>query len=123
MGRMNAELLLVGSVPLDTAAAVFRTCAGAIGPYLAALPDGEIGDRIVWRNFLCLRTYDGHPQLETLSRPGGDLSGSAFLAQKYDKAKADPVYVKRWHFKVQDGLDAIRFEHLSYAEEAMTGKP
>jgi hypothetical protein len=120
MSRMNSELLLVGSVPLATAEAVFTKCAGSIGDYLTTLPDGEIGDRIVWRNFLCMHTYDNHPQLETLSRPGGERSGKAFLVLRYQNAQGDaPVYVKRWLFKVRDGVNRVRFDRLSYAAEAV----
>jgi hypothetical protein len=42
------NLLLVGSVPLDTAREVFATCAAAIGTHLSAIPDGEVGDRSTW---------------------------------------------------------------------------
>ena len=45
---MTGELLLVGSVPLDTVEQVFRTLGGPLGPYLAYMPDGEVGDRRYW---------------------------------------------------------------------------
>ena len=47
-GEMADELLLVGSVPLDTAEDVFRAVSGPLGRHLAYLPDGEIGDRQYW---------------------------------------------------------------------------
>jgi len=34
---------LIGSVPLADTEAVFRTVAGALGPHLARIPDGETG--------------------------------------------------------------------------------
>src|SRR3954453_9083510 len=40
--------LLVGSVPLDSAEAVFRTAAETLGDRLARIPDGETGDRAGW---------------------------------------------------------------------------
>ena len=42
------EVLLVGSVPLGSAEAVFTTCAAALGPKIKRLPDGETGPRTNW---------------------------------------------------------------------------
>ena len=41
---MGNELLLVGSIPLDTVEEVMRRFGGALGSYLPALPDGEVGE-------------------------------------------------------------------------------
>jgi hypothetical protein len=42
----------VGSIPLSDTEMVFRTLAGATGPYVARLPDGETGIRKTWIRFL-----------------------------------------------------------------------
>jgi hypothetical protein len=42
------EVLLVGSVPLGSAEAVFTTCAAALGEKVRRLPDGETGPRTNW---------------------------------------------------------------------------
>ena len=39
------ELLLVGSIPLDTPEDVFKTFGAPLGQYLFAMPDGEVGAR------------------------------------------------------------------------------
>ena len=39
---------LIGSVPLADTEQVFRTVAGALGPHLRRLPDGETGERRRW---------------------------------------------------------------------------
>jgi hypothetical protein len=39
---------LIGSVPLATTEAVFRTLAGALGDLLSRVPDGETGERRRW---------------------------------------------------------------------------
>ena len=39
------ELLLVGSIPLDTPQEVFQTFGAPLGKYLFAMPDGEVGPR------------------------------------------------------------------------------
>jgi hypothetical protein len=45
---MGENLLLVGSVPLDTVEDVMRTFGGALGGQLPAMPDGEVGERRSW---------------------------------------------------------------------------
>src|SRR3984893_14316343 len=69
---MTGELLLVGSVPLDTVEQVFRTVGGPLGPYLAYMPDGEAGDRRYWIDGISYRVLNGHPEIETLRRPAPD---------------------------------------------------
>jgi hypothetical protein len=48
MSDGKRDLLLVGSVGLETAEDVFRTAAATLGDRLHAIPDGETGDRAVW---------------------------------------------------------------------------
>jgi len=54
---------------------VFRRVGGALGPYLAYMPDGEVGDRRYWIDGLAYRVFNGHPEIETLRRPAPDASG------------------------------------------------
>ena len=42
------DILIVGSVPLADAEAVFRTIAAALGARVRRIPDGETGARINW---------------------------------------------------------------------------
>ena len=69
---MSKELLLVGSVPLESAEDVFRTFGGPLGPYLGAIPDGEVGERRWWVIRLAYQVFNGHPDLEVLRRPAPD---------------------------------------------------
>jgi hypothetical protein len=48
----NLIVHFVGSIPLPDAEIVFRTLAGAAGPHLRRLPDGETGIRKTWIRFL-----------------------------------------------------------------------
>ena len=41
--RVNSELLLVGSLPSDSADSALRAAAGFFGDLVFALPDGETG--------------------------------------------------------------------------------
>ncbi len=45
---MEPNLLLVGSIPLDSAEDVLRSFGGALGPSLTTMPDGEVGPRKHW---------------------------------------------------------------------------
>ena len=60
---MTARLHLVGSVPLPDAATAFRTVAGALGPHLSRIPDGEPGERRRWIYFQRLM-LERHPAME-----------------------------------------------------------
>jgi hypothetical protein len=75
---------LVGSVPLESAAAVFRAVAGHLGRRAARIPDGETGQRVGWIG-IHLPMLTGHPMLEpddsrvlqdaSAVAPGGSLTG------------------------------------------------
>ena len=41
-------VLLLGSVPLQSAQAVFETIAGTVGDLVKRIPDGEVGERMQW---------------------------------------------------------------------------
>ncbi|HET9492342.1 MAG TPA: class I SAM-dependent methyltransferase [Methylomirabilota bacterium] len=92
---------LVGSVPLASAEAVFRTVAAAIGDRLRRIPDGETGPRsdwIVWQ----LPVFTSHPQLEVV--PPGPNSWRPLPRVRLDEA-AHPA--------------GVVFEALGYAEAAI----
>jgi|SoiMethySBSTD1v2_1073268.scaffolds.fasta_scaffold182588_4 hypothetical protein len=105
MTRTTGDVLLVGSVPLDTAEEVFRTCAQAVGSRVSSLPDGEVGDRRAWVIYQAYRVFHGHPQLETLQRPQGVWIPTGLEDM--------------WQFTVKEGIDAVRFEDLQYASAAL----
>jgi hypothetical protein len=112
---MSGELLLVGSIPLETAEEVFRVVGGRLGPYLAYMPDGEVGDRRYWIDGIAYRVLNGHPEIETLRRPVPDADG-----------------VERWRplglhdqfrFRVKPGIERVRFGdpgwRLGYTKDAV----
>ena len=66
---MAGDLLLVGSIPLDTPEQVFRRVGGPLGPHLAYMPDGEVGERRYWIDGIAYRVFNGHPEIETLAGP------------------------------------------------------
>ena len=110
---MGKDLLLVGSIPLDTAEEVMRTFGAPLGPYLPAVPDGEVGERRSWVNRFCYLVYAGHGDLETLYRP------------PYINGVEQLLPVKRadiWKFRVKPGVREVRFGlpglRLGYARDA-----
>jgi hypothetical protein len=112
---MGHKLLLVGSVPLDTVEEVMRSFGGALGQYLPALPDGEVGERRSWVNRLCYLIFNGHADLETLRRPKPVDGVEQLLPRTRDDA---------WQFRVRPGVERIRFgnpgSRLGYARDAVS---
>ena len=90
---MGRELLLVGSVPLDTVEEVMRTFGGPLGRYLPAMPDGEVGERRSWVNRFSYLLFSGHADLETLrpGRPDEDAFGFTY-ADIDDFLEGRPVH-------------------------------
>jgi hypothetical protein len=105
----TGHILVVGSVarPEDgwDVEDVLRNLASALGPHVTMLPDGEVGDRSLWINFIARRVFPNHPDLITTSR------------HTYDDWKPEG-YDDLWRVTVRDGVDAVRIERIGYAEEA-----
>jgi hypothetical protein len=70
------------------------------------LPDGEIGDRYFWINYVARRTYAEHPDMITLSRHTVD----DWKPRAYDD---------HWLFTIRDGVESLHFPKIGYAAEAI----
>ena len=66
---MKQDVLLVGSIPLDTPEQVFRDFGKPLGAALKTMPDGEVGPRKHWISRIHYQVLSGHPELETVQRP------------------------------------------------------
>ena len=112
---MSRQLLLVGSIPLDTPEEVFRTFGAPLGPYLFAMPDGEVGPRRHWISRVHYQVLAGHPELDIVQRPQPDENG---VERQFPRNAADS-----WRFKVKDGVEQVRFGdpgwRLGYARDAV----
>ncbi len=110
---MSNDLLLVGSVPLDTVEDVMRKFGGRLGAHLPALPDGEVGERRSWVNRFCYLVFNGHPDLELLRRPPSVDGVETLLPAKREHS---------WQFRVKPGVRQVRFGlpglRLGYARDA-----
>lgn len=126
MGQF-APVLLIGSVPLDSARDVFSALAGRLGDLASRYPDGETGDRINWVRWQ-RHVFDDNPDLElvsarrlpgfndTIDRPfyalraTADLSRFAFKPLGY-AAKAIESYAEFRRLKQQGVIPAaVRFQ-------------
>ena len=65
--RVNSELLLVGSLPADSAESALRSAAGFFGDLVFALPDGETGPRAGWVSYERERLVRPNEGMVTLS--------------------------------------------------------
>lgn len=114
---MTNELLLVGSIPLDTAQEVFESFGTPLGKFLPALPDGEVGPRKHWISRIHYQVLALHHDIEVVRRPKSDDGG---VERLNPRAATDA-----WHFKVRDRVETIRFGdpgwRLGYAREAING--
>jgi len=109
MSRMTGAVLLVGSIPGETANEVMRICAEGVGNYLSCLPDGETGFRRAWINFLAATIYHGNPAMETVKRPKPIDGKESWLPGGYGD---------HWLFQIKSGSNSVHFDHLGYAKEA-----
>jgi hypothetical protein len=110
---MGNDLLLVGSIPLDTVEEVMRTFGAPLGRYLPAMPDGEVGERRSWVNRFSYQVFNGHADLETLRRPPKKDGVEQLLPTKRSES---------WQFQVRPGVKRVRFGlpglRLGYARDA-----
>ena len=111
---MHDELLLVGSLPLDTAEDVFKTFGSPLGKYLNAIPDGEIGPRRNWVSRVHYQVFAAHQQLEHVRHPRPDNG----VERQFPHDDSDG-----WQFRVRSGVDRVTFGdpgwRLGYARDAL----
>jgi hypothetical protein len=111
---LSSPLLLVGSVPLQTAKEVFETFGKPLGKHLASVPDGEVGFRRHWISRVHFQVFAIHPDIEVLQQPRAD-DGVERL-NPHDVSDS-------WRFKVREGAKAINFGEpgwrLGFARDAV----
>jgi hypothetical protein len=111
---MSSDVLLVGSIPLDTAEQVFRDFGGSLGAALRTMPDGEVGPRRHWISRIHYQVLAGHPELETVRYPAPENG-----VERRNPRNASDSYL----FKVKDGVERVRFGdvgwRIGYARDAI----
>lgn len=113
-GDMNDDLLLVGSIPFDSAEEVFRTVAAQLGGNLSRLPDGEVMDRRYWIVRMDYQVFNGHPDLDLVHRPA-PVDG----IERLIPAGLDDY----WSFRLKEDRKRMTFDipgwRLGYAKDAV----
>lgn len=111
---MSNELLLVGSIPLDTVEDVFSSFGKQLGRFVPAIPDGEVGPRTHWISRVHYQVLAEHPDLEVVRHPAKEDG----VERRNPRNAGDS-----WLFRVKDGIDQVRFGEpgwrLGYAHEAI----
>jgi hypothetical protein len=115
MTAKSASVLMVGSVPADTAEEVFRRLGPALGERLLGLSDGEPGYRNKWIVFNAPHVFEPHPALEIVNKPKPDRDKSVY---KHLEPWVPTSWEEMWRFRVRDGIGSVAFENLHYAEFA-----
>ena len=111
----------VGSIAGNNADEVFRNCCGAVGNFLARIPDGETGYRSKYISHLAHTVYAKHPDVVTVSRPPPVDPDNP---REWRKPGEDWIPMATdasdlWKFGLRKGVRTLRFETLGYAEAAI----
>jgi hypothetical protein len=111
---VDGDVLLVGSIPLDTADDVFRGFGAPLGAALRSMPDGEVGPRKHWISRVHYQVLAGHADLDIVQQPAPENG-----VERLNPRNAGDS----WLFKVKDGVERVRFGdpgwRLGYARDAV----
>ena len=118
MSRVDASVLLVGSIPGKDAQEAMRFCARELGDRLGFLPDGETGFRKIWINFLAATIYAANDALETVNRPEPVNPDDPDEWREENDHWVPRGYHDHWQFRIKEGRQ-VYFDRLGYAQEAV----
>jgi hypothetical protein len=105
-GRADSDLLLVGSLPVDSAEQAFRTGAELFGDLVFALPDGETGPRAAWVGDERERLVRPNPGVEVVQETA---SPTGIPRHAYET----PV------FAIRDGVTELRWDTWPRIDDAL----
>jgi hypothetical protein len=114
------EVLLVGSIPFDTAREAMSQAGSVLGDAVGIIPDGEVDGRRRWTGYLPRHAFANNPQLQEVRRP----RGQDFVAPPRDeqneggKAMAD-TDESVWHFRIRDRSTPLDLDDLGYSGPAI----
>ena len=104
--RVTSDLLLVGSLPAESAEEALRAGAELFGDLVFALPDGETGPRAAWVGYERERLMRPHPDIETVENTA---SPTGIPRHAYET----PV------FRIRDGVTELRFDSWPRIDDAI----
>jgi hypothetical protein len=105
--RVDSDLLLVGSLPVDSTDEGFRAGAELFSRYVASLPDGESGPRGGWVAYDRTTLLEPHPGIEVIA-PSPSPTGRA--RHPYDTAR----------LTVRDPSAPLRFDAWPRVDDVLT---
>jgi hypothetical protein len=103
---LENELLLVGSLPVDSTEAAFRSASELFGDLVFALPDGETGPRAAWVGYERERLVRPNSAVETVEETD---SPTGIPRHAYET----PV------FRVRDGVADLRWDTWPRIDDAL----
>ncbi|MGH7907779.1 MAG: hypothetical protein ACREP6_14240 [Candidatus Binataceae bacterium] len=109
MAKAKKPVLLIGGVPGNSPAEVFKICAKEIGDLAIGLTDGETNLRRFWVLFVAVRALENHPDIETVRKPRGVPGMPRYVPGGYDDL---------YKFTVAKGKDRVQIDTLTYPVEA-----
>lgn len=112
MTTPHDHVLLVGSVPLETAANVSDVFGAPLGEHLCSMPDGAVGPRSHWISRLHYQCSPFHPGLEVGRQPRPEDG-----AERLNPRGAGDG----WKFRVRP-LAEILHDHQRALEPASAGR-
>jgi hypothetical protein len=104
--RVSSELLLVGSLPVESTDEAFRAGAELFGDMVFALPDGETGPRGAWVGYERERLARPNPGVEVVQETA---SPTGIPRHAYET----PV------FAIRDGVEELRWETWPRIDDAI----
>ena len=109
----NEKLLLVGSVPFESAEQVLHMASDMLGGHLDSIPDGEVLDRRFWILRMAFQVFNGHAAFETVHRPAAPPGEERLIPAGLDDV---------WRFRLRTGIEKVGFDmpgwRLGYAKDA-----
>src|ERR1700679_3180794 len=104
--RVDAELLLVGSLPAADTDAALRAGAELVGQLVFALPDGETGPRAAWVGY----------EREQLCRPNADV----VVVQETESPTGIPRHAYETPiFAVREGVSELHWDSWPRIDDAI----
>jgi hypothetical protein len=110
----RSDVLLVGSLPFDTAEEALRQAGSGLAGHVGWIPDGEVGPRVNWVGMLPAVVFPGNPDLEeTMAPPEHELE------QPDHEGDDQPVedLPGIWNWRIKPG-HKVRFDDLAYGTYA-----
>jgi hypothetical protein len=107
----HSDVLLVGSLPYETADEAFRAAGSLLDGHVGWLPDGEPGPRQIWVGMMLDLVFSKHPDIEETKAPPAHKIPTTPDEEVVDGPGEELEGM--WLFQVKPGRK-IHFDNLKY---------